>query len=117
MPVENNYTVFRGVALVFHASPPTAEDITGWGLQCEIGPAGPPTYPAQTVLLTLGNVSPDTGIAITTALSGLFSITITSAQSKSLGVGKFPYNVWRTDTGDEDLIAYGTITVLPAVRW
>src|SRR6185436_922519 len=42
---------------------------------------------------------------------GVFTFTLTSAQTGAMTVGDYRYDVWRTDSGSEKRLCYGVMSV------
>ena len=97
MSVSSNLTFFRGedITLTFTMTPPT--DITGWTT----------TF---TVRNTLGGTSQFTRTpTITDAKRGVFTVAILKANTTSLAVGRYVWDVRRTDAGSNTTLAEGYI--------
>lgn len=54
---------------------------------------------------------------ITSATLGTFSVTLTSAQTQSLGSGIFFFDVWRTDIAANSALVVGRMSVLADPRF
>jgi hypothetical protein len=52
---------------------------------------------------------------ITTAATGLLTVTLTKAQTGALALPAYYYELVRTNAGAETPLAYGTLSVLPRV--
>lgn len=89
------------------SSAPTAEavDITGWTITATIK-----ARPTDTV--TLLTIEGD----LLSPTEGTYTIALTAAQSKALGVGVFAIDVWRMDLGAKSVLAKGTLSVNQPVR-
>jgi len=78
-----------------------ATNITGWTLQLNISRNG---------IAILQNSTP----SITDEVNGIFTFTLTAGQTgTTLGIDTFNFNVWRMDVGNETILAYGIVNVLP----
>lgn len=62
-----------------------------------------------TVLLALESGS---GIAITTAASGILTISVTATQTESLAAGDYFYALRKTNSGSEATLTMGKLTVV-----
>jgi hypothetical protein len=95
---------YRGetILLTYTMSPLT--DITGWTLRLYVKAALSDTA----VLLTVNG-------AITSAVAGTFSVTLTAAQTAALATGIYSYDVWRIDAGQECALAVGKMIVKGSV--
>jgi hypothetical protein len=102
MAIKTNLTIFRGedVVLPFDVD----EDITAWTMTLSIND----TMADATPLLSVS-------ASITTAATGLCSVTLTSAQTATLTGPVYQWELVRTNTGAVAVLAYGTLTVLPRV--
>jgi hypothetical protein len=101
MSITSNLVFFRGedVTVTFTTNPPA--DITGWTM----------TF---TVRDKLGGTSQFTktvgsGITLTNAPLGQFQVTIASADTSSLAVGRYVWDVRREDSGHKTTLADGYI--------
>ena len=107
--MENDFfTVTRGQNIVLDFTPSTDQgvtNITGWTLAFNIS-----RQPGQTVIL--GPLTP----TVTSAANGEYEVELTAAQTATLSVGRYYWDVWRTDSGDEDPIATGMLEVVSGVR-
>lgn len=101
------FTIYRGQDWTAEFSPTTtqgATNITGWTLVFSIS-----TQPGRTITVSAT-------CTITDAASGEFSVNLTAAETAALAVGRYYWDVWRTDSGDEDPIANGNLEVISGVR-
>jgi hypothetical protein len=103
MSVTSNLTFFRGedITLTFTMQPP--RDITGWSI----------TFKLAT---TLGGTvqfakSVGSGVTLTDAGRGVFQVSIASADTASLAVGRYVWDVRRTDAGNKATLADGYLTL------
>lgn len=104
MPAFNHLKTYVGEAYAPTFTMAPVEDITGWAIVFTLRKIiGDP------VLLSIAAV-------IVTATAGKFRVTITAAQTDSLALGDYAYDVQRTDTGNETVLSIGTFTVLPDVK-
>lgn len=49
---------------------------------------------------------------VTDTANGWIVFAVTSAQAAAIGVGDFDYDIWRTDSGSEKRLAWGTLSVV-----
>jgi hypothetical protein len=99
MSITSNLVFFRGedITLNFTMRPPT--DITGWNL----------TF---TVRDKLGGTSQFTKTpTLTSATQGQFQVTIANADTASLAVGRYVWDVRREDSGAKATLADGYLTL------
>jgi hypothetical protein len=99
MSVQSNIAFFQGedVVLTLTMTPPT--DITGWAL-------------VSTVKDVLGGTTQfNPTCSITDAGRGVFTVTMGRAQTSGLIPGDFVWDVRRTDSGKNAVLAHGEITV------
>lgn len=80
-----------------------AVNITGWTLEWVLS-----NEPGGTALLTKTTAS---GITITNGAGGVFTVTLAAADL-ALNPGVYYYRTWRTDSGAEQSLAFGALTVL-----
>ena len=106
----NDIEFYKGeaIALVFTMTPLT--DITGWTIEMNV------KYDATdtAVLLTIA-------ATITTAAAGIFTVNLTSAQTKTLytsaGGRPLAYDVQRTDAAAEAVLSIGSLSILQEVKY
>jgi hypothetical protein len=99
MSVQSNLEFFQGedVLLTFTLTPP--QDMTGWTL-------------AGTVRDKLGGTSQFTFTpTVTDAGRGIFTATWSRSNTSALAPGDFVWDVRRTDSGKNTVLAHGQITV------
>ena len=97
MSLTTNMTFFRGedITLDFTMTPPM--DITGWTLSLEV---------ANTLGGTIQFIKSAT---IVDGPRGRFRVTIASADTSSLAVGRYVWDCRRTDAGNKATVADGSI--------
>jgi hypothetical protein len=86
---------------VYQSDGTTAQNITGWALEWVLKQA----YSDDAVLLSKTTVS---GIALTTPLSGICTVTIDDTDTDNLPAGRYVHVLRRTDAGSESVLTYGT---------
>jgi hypothetical protein len=102
-PAVHRLMLVRGqdLRLDFALAPP--EDITGWTISLQIAP-------------TLGGtVSTTLTASLTDAARGLFSVTIEDGDTVSLALGRHVWDCKRTNAGNEEVLAQGTLDLLQEV--
>lgn len=87
------------------------QDITGWTLRYLFAP-----YFDQAAIFDRNTPAESDGIAITNGPGGLFTVYIPVAitASSSVPKGQYVWEAWRTDGGNEDLLARGKVVVVPS---
>lgn len=97
MSITSNLSWFRGedVTLDFQMTPPV--DVTGWTISLKV---------ANTLG---GTVQFTKSASITDGPRGRFRVTIASADTSSLAVGRYVWDCRRTDTGSKATLADGFI--------
>lgn len=105
MSIETNFTWFRGEDITLHFAMIPATDITGWSL----------TFTVKNKLGGTTQFTKDNGgtggLALVSAKAGTFKVTIAKADTQGLTPGGFVYDVKRTDSGSNAILANGTITL------
>jgi hypothetical protein len=99
MSVQSNVAIFQGedVSLNFTLTPPA--DITGWTI-------------VSTIKDKLGGTTQFTPVVtITDAGRGKFKAALPRANTSSLSPGDFVWDVRRTDSGNNTVLAHGELTV------
>jgi hypothetical protein len=112
--IRTDFVGFRGESLSLNFSPATPTSITGWAIGFYVSRVG---AAAGLGVPLLSLATGGSGVAITNGAAGLFTATITSAQSLTLGAGRYWYDVWRTDAGSEMVIASGELKIFIPARW
>jgi len=116
MSVESNFTKsdqwFRGedktLQFTITSDGTTAVDISGWSLQfilCNLD---------GTTVFTKDNVVSGGGINITNPTNGVLEVDIDDVDTDPLLVEKFKYELRRSDTGLEAVLAHGTAFIQQA---
>lgn len=112
MAVERNITkdehFFLGedkalVFTIYQADGETPQDITGWALIFVFRKAPSTADPA------LISKTTSAGIALTTPLSGVCTVTIEDTDTEDLAEGKYYYSLKRTDAGSETILTFGSV--------
>lgn len=106
--VQNLYW-YKGEDVLISAAFSGTQSISGWTLSFTIRDE----YGGSILIQkTIGS-----GISVTSAANGTFTITITSANTNidyNTYLGNFPYDVSRTDSGNEQVLATGLCFISPA---
>jgi hypothetical protein len=103
MAIETPLTWFRGedVTLTVTLTPPT--NITGWSL----------TFTIRDKLGGAVKITKDNGgtggLTLTDAINGVFKVTIARADTLTLAVQSYVYDIRRTDSGNNAIVAFGSI--------
>jgi len=102
MPTHPALTIYRGedVTLPWDID----EDITGWAISLDVNATTQDATPTLTVSAT-----------ITDAATGYCDVTLTDTQTETLAVGVWYYELSRTNSGAESVLAQGRLTVRPRV--
>ncbi len=110
MAVTKNIELFEGEdkTLVDSAATPPV-NITGWTLSFTVKIDREDASPVL-ISKTVG-----AGIVITDASNGVFSITLTAADT-NITPGKYQYDIWRTNSGAETMLTEGVLTIKASVR-
>lgn len=109
--LSQSFSITRGsdVSLVLTGEQST--DPTGWALALYV--ALSPTNPPDT-----GSVALTVSSGFTIGGSGPYTITVplTRAQTSALTSDLYHFSLWRTDSGSNVRLAFGTLTVNDDVR-
>lgn len=94
-------SIFRGEDLDLNFTLDPAEDITGWTI----------VFTART----------DSGVltkpgTVVDGPNGKFDVTLDDVDTDGVKPGHYAYDVWRTDTGSERVLAIGTLKILAVIR-
>ena len=100
---KQNLEMFRGEDKILEVTV-TGESIGGWTLMFTLRQ----TAGSTAALLERAGV-------ITSAVGGIFQITLTDEDTVGLAPGKYAYDCKRTNAGAEGIIVYGTLTLLAEV--
>jgi hypothetical protein len=100
--IKSGMSVFRGEDVVLPFS--AGEDITGWTVGLIVSDS-------------MADSSPTLSVAgvITVAVTGAIEVTLTKAQTTTLSLPVYAWELARTNVGAEAVLGYGTLTVLPRV--
>jgi hypothetical protein len=58
----------------------------------------------------------DDGITVTDETIGTLEVQLDSADTQSLVSGIYDFELWRTDTGNKKLLAFGTINLMKSIK-
>jgi hypothetical protein len=103
-----NISFYKGEDVTLTVTMSPATNITGWTL-------------AFTVKQKYGDAiavvskSTSSGITITDAVNGVFTVTIASADTNLLDQQGYVYDIQRTNAGNRTVLAIGNLTLLPEV--
>lgn len=105
-------TAYRGEDAAYPFAPPAAENITGWAIAFHLSAAPGGALLSGYPLTTAGGA-----VVITSAAAGQFSVTIPAALTTALSAGTtYHWDVWRTDAGQRERLAGGTLRAKEPVR-
>ncbi|MGK2965508.1 MAG: hypothetical protein ACSLFM_07865 [Tepidiformaceae bacterium] len=85
-----------------------AVNITGWALQWVLT-----LKDSRTVMLTK---TVGSGITITSGAAGILQVAVADTDTNDFATGRtalYDYELRRTDAGNEDVLAYGTVVLRP----
>jgi hypothetical protein len=101
------FELFKGEAALLTFTRNASVDITTWTLAFNLKKYHGDASPLITVVPT-----------ITVAVSGIFTVALTAAQTlTTMGtIQSYPWDVWYTTAGSEQLLSYGLLTLLEDVR-
>jgi hypothetical protein len=85
-------------------------NITGWAIQFTLRKKAGDPDTGQSPLLQVSGV-------IVSGSAGTYTISLTSAQTKSIPAGAYDYDIWRTTTGSETQMAHGIFTTTQGVKF
>lgn len=97
-----NFTIYRGQDLVITCD--VDADITGWTLEATFR-----SRETDEIALTVAGV-------ITSAATGVFTVTLTDTQTGALPTGLYSWSAWRTNDGSENPLTTGVVTVTSTSR-
>lgn len=98
MAKRADFPIFRGEDILLSCAMDPTENITGW-------------------TIAFYGVGLSIAASITDAANGLFTVTITRAQTAKLSPGSGKrYDIWRTNSGAEEVLTYGFLEILDAAR-
>lgn len=105
MAGNDQISIYHGedIQLDFTMNP--VVDISGWTLSLNV--EGNPESPK---LITKAGT-------VTDGPNGEFSVTLTDADTGAVAVGRYRYDVWRTDAGNERVIADGELVMKDSARF
>jgi hypothetical protein len=103
MSITSNLTFFRGEDITLNFTLQPAQDITGWTMTFTVR-----DKLAGTIQFTK---TVGSGITIVDAGRGLFKVAIASADTSSLAVGRYVWDVRREDSGSKTTLADGYLTL------
>lgn len=99
------------VFTVYQSDGTTAQNITGWALSWMLKDS---EYDADAdAVLTK---TTDSGIALTTPLSGICTVTIADTDTSTLDAKLYRHELKRTDDGSETVLSYGFAVLLRGVH-
>jgi hypothetical protein len=108
MASQANISFYKGEDVVLTVTMAPATAISGWTLQFTLRTQ----YGDPTALVTKTNGS---GITITNPTTGIFTVSLASADTAGLDLRAFVYDIQRIDTGARTVLTIGNLTLLPEV--
>ena len=105
-PFAVQFELYKGEAALLTFTRVSAVDITGWTLVFDLKRYHGDSSSLVTVTPTL-----------TTPTSGIFTVALTATHTgTTMGtIQSYPWNVWRTDSGSEQLLSIGLCSLLEKV--
>jgi len=97
MATKNNIEIFRGEVVLLNFTMSPTVDITGWTIQFFCG--------ELTVNAT-----------IVSGGGGIFSVSLSRTNTAAWTPGTKRYDIWRTDSNSDVVLAYGAIEVMDVAR-
>jgi len=95
-PINIRFARHEAPVLTVTMNPTT--NITGWTFTFTLRKIG------SSALITVSGV-------ITNAAGGVFTVSLTKAQTSSIAKNAYDYDIWRTNSGSEARLVYGTVTL------
>jgi hypothetical protein len=108
MATTANIEFYKGEDDVLTVSMSPATNITGWTIKFTVRK----NYNDPTALITK---TVGSGITVTDATNGVFTITIASADTSGLDLRAYAFDVQRTSAGNRTVLTIGNLTLLPEV--
>jgi hypothetical protein len=105
MSIISTITFDRGEDVLLTVTMTPTTDITGWTL----------TFTMKQYFGDAAALITKSG-SITSAVGGIFTITINSADTATLDPGSYQYDIWRTNTGYATVLTQGILKLLPETR-
>lgn len=99
-------TVFRGQRYTLNFTMTPTTDITGWTLAFNVAKSA--NHPTKLI--------DDKAMSITLAAAGTFSVALTPTET-NVKPGSYYWDAWRTNSGYETCLAYGTFTVMADAKY
>lgn len=103
MAIQNDLAIFRGEDVGIGITLVPAVDITGWSISfiLKANYSGP-----AITTKTVGS-----GITITDAAAGQFTVSLLAADTVSLPAGRYYYDVARTTPGARSVLSHGEMQI------
>lgn len=109
MASQEDISFYKGEDITLTVTMAPATVITGWTLAFKLRK----TF-GDTVLVT--KTTGGSGITITDATNGVFTVTIPKASTQDLDARAYVFDVARTDSGFQKILTIGALTLLPEVN-
>lgn len=97
---------------IYQADGVTPENITSWAISFMVKKRAADLDSLAKVVKTVT----DGGIAITSAASGIITITVFAADTVAINPGTYRYEIKRTNTGQETVLTYGSCVIRQSVH-
>ena len=108
MAANANISFYKGEDVTLTVTMAPAANITGWTLQFTMRKQ----FGDSSALITKTNGS---GITITDAANGVFKVTLASADTATLDLRAYVFDIQRIDAGNRTVLTIGNVTLLPEV--
>ncbi len=106
--VHANFSFYKGEDVVITDTMDPTTAISGWSLQFTLRK----NYgdPSPLLTKTIGS-----GITVTDATNGVFTIALADADTVNLAPGAYVYDIERTNAGNRTVLTIGVLNILPEV--
>ena len=102
MPGTDEITIHQGEDLILAFTMDPVEDITGWTIELNVK--------GDALVIT------SAAAVIVSGPLGTFTVALSDAVTDALVAASYLYDVWRTDSGSERILARGIFRVLSVAR-
>lgn len=110
MAITETISYYRGEDKTLEFTMDPVEDITGWSIKFAVRK----TIEVLPILIT--KTTGGGTVVIVNGPAGIFDVIMDSADTASLPVGDYLFDVQRTDSGEFSMLATGTLTLLQMVN-
>lgn len=108
MATSANISFYKGEDITLTVTMSPVTNITGWTLQFMVKKQ----YGDATAQITK---TVGSGITITDATNGVFTVAIARADTSGLDPGVYVFDIQRTNAGNQTVLTIGNLTLLPEV--